>query len=137
MFVFVGSAFIACASEGWRYASREVMLGKIMNNKHLLDYIKQYNEEYGYRCENPADYLETLRVCGEEKYQHTVNERRWWTDIFRVVELDGKEIGYMDAETTGEWAPSHVGWEFKLSSICEVERHERTEIVVTYMKRTS
>ncbi len=103
-----------------------------MKNQTLLDHIRKYNEEHDYRCETPDDYLETLHECGKELYRETANKRRWCNEVFYVVELSGKEIGFYDAETTGDISSSGIGWEFDLSLICEVEKHERTEVIVTY-----
>ena len=60
-----------------------------------------------------------------------INERRWWTDTFNVVEIDGMMIGFMWAETTGDENAREKGWEFNPSSICEVVAQQvvKTEYV--------
>jgi hypothetical protein len=55
--------------------------------------------------------------------------RRWWTDCFVVVEVDGMLIGFDGATTTGDDSPSDKGWKFDPSSICEVQAREVTTTV--------
>jgi len=69
------------------------------------------------------DYYELLR--GEKTiYQEEVGEHRWWIDVFKVVKIDDRLIGFVDWRTTGDGSD---GWEFDEESICEVEPYEVTE----------
>lgn len=52
---------------------------------------------------------------------------RWWDDIFRVVEVGDRLIGYWDAETTGDDTPGEKGWEFDENTICFVEPYDHIE----------
>ena len=102
-----------------------------MNGK-IKTHIKNYCENRGYTCNSVNDIHETLTECGNEIYRETVGERRWWNDVFIVVDLEGMLIGFSDAETTGDSNPSELGWEFNTSSICEVVRKEETKVIITY-----
>ena len=58
-----------------------------------------------------------------------INRRRWWTETFRVVEIDGTLIGYEYATTTGDESAAEKGWEFDPLTICKVVAREVTMTV--------
>lgn len=106
-----------------------------MNNKELLEYINNYETEqsYGVYMSKDADgFLETLCEAGKEIYTEAGESHRWYTDVFCVVQLGYKQIGFTLAHTTGDNSPSDVGWEFDTDSICEVEH--RIETVERYYR---
>ena len=102
-----------------------------MNGK-IYRHLKAYNEKNGWKMNSDEDMLETLEECGEIVFKNVLDERRWWSDVFKVTFLDGMLIGFNSATTTGDDSPKDKGWEFDPTSICEVERHEETKVVVTY-----
>ena len=104
-------------------------------NEKMIKHIKNYCIKENYECNEPDDYLETLRECGKELHYELTHKSRWWNNLFCVSKLDGMLIGYNNAETTGDDKPQDLGWEFDINSICEVERHEETVLFVTYTKK--
>lgn len=92
-----------------------------MNSK-IREHVLAYNrkKEYG---ESDKDIIESIRY-GKHVWTGDESERRWWTDCFTVVEVDGMLIGFADAKTTGDDSPRDVGWEFDPETICEVVAKE-------------
>ena len=96
-------------------------------NQEIRAYLENYNIENGYGTSD-EELIETL--CEEEEvYRKPLTKHRWWTDIFVVVDVGGKLIGYDWAETTGDNSPQDVGWEFDQRSICEVKSREVVKTV--------
>ena len=94
------------------------------SNQKILDHIKKYCDENDWECSEPDDYFLTLEECGKELYESEPDHHRWWYTVFVVVELDGMEIGFEKAVSTGDNSPKDCGWEFNLNSICSVEKRE-------------
>ena len=107
-----------------------------MVNQDVLDHITRYCKKNNWTCNTADEYLETLQDCGKELYRKNTGGSRWWNNYFCVTQLDGLEIGYYDAETTGDRSPQDTGWEFQIQDICRVQRHEEIQTVVTYTKAT-
>lgn len=59
-------------------------------------------------------------------YQEPAGRHRWWNDVYTVVEIDGRLIGFIDGETTGDDGLYDVGWKFDESTISEAEAYEVT-----------
>lgn len=74
---------------------------------------------------------EILMERGKEVYREVCGEHRWWNEVFVVIDFDGKFIGYVDAETTGDRAPYEVGWEFDPETV--VECQPETKVVTVYV----
>ena len=105
-------------------------------NKKVLKHLETYCAKNGFEFDGGReDILETLEDSGEEVYSEDISDRRWWTDTFEVVEVDGMLIGFSGAKTTGDDSPTDLGWEFDPESCCEVEVHTETKIIVTYKPR--
>ena len=75
-----------------------------------------------------ASLVETIREA-TRVWRGDESSRRWWTDCFTVVEVNGMLIGFADAITTGDDSPSDKGWEFDPSTICEVVAKQVTTTV--------
>jgi hypothetical protein len=104
-------------------------------NKEILDHLKNYCEKNGFSFDgSDEDIIETLLDSGKNVYREVIDEKRWWNDVFDVVELDGMLIGFRNAVTTGDSSPEDVGWEFDSDYCCKVEKREETKIVVSYVK---
>ncbi len=101
-------------------------------NEKIREHVRAYNER---EFEDASDegIIETIRET-PAKWSVVTGERRWWEDLFVVVEIDGMLIGFDDANTTGDKSPSDVGWEFDPSSICEVVAKE---VVTTVYEKAS
>ncbi len=99
----------------------------------IRKYVVQYALREGYGdSDDDDDIWETLTECGKEIYREVIGDRRWWTDLFIVVDLGGRLIGYYGASTTGDRSPNDVGWEYDLDTCCDVIRTEETRVIVTY-----
>jgi hypothetical protein len=62
-------------------------------------------------------------------YKENMGSHRWWDDWFYVVKIDDLLIGYLGARANRDESITEIGWEFDLSSICEVEPVEVTTVV--------
>ena len=98
-----------------------------MNDK-IRDHVRAYNEKCGYANQTEQDIIDTIRDA-DEVWSGNDSNRRWWTECFTVVNVDGMLIGFDDAKTTGDDSPRDKGWEFDPSSICEVVAKEVTKTV--------
>ena len=100
-------------------------------NEKIREHVRAYNEKQGYVDQDDSDIIETIRDA-KEVWSGNDSDRRWWTDCFTVVEVDGMLIGFDDAKTTGDDSPRDKGWEFDPSSICEVVAKE---VITTIYER--
>lgn len=105
------------------------------NNERALKFLEEYNAEQKqglYNLVDDGDYLMLLDDEGECLSEEMVGSSRWWDDIYRVIQIGGKLIGYASAATTGDDSAYDKGWEFDKSSIEEVEEYEETITVKKY-----
>lgn len=67
-------------------------------------------------------------LLGESKpvYREERGAHRWWNDVFTVVEIEGRLIGFMNGQVTGDNSLDETGWRFNPDSVCEVEPYEET-----------
>lgn len=100
------------------------------NNEDALNFIKQYNADNGFK----TDIYSIFETLSETStiYQEYKGNRRWWKDLFKVVELQGKFIGYDWAESTGDVSAEDLGWTPNPNSICFCEP---VEVTITKYKR--
>lgn len=106
---------------------------RFMNNKECIEWIRDYNIK---KFQDDSDeMILALLEDSDIIYEEEVDARRWWNDMFYVVKIDGKYIGFDGAETTGDNSPSDVGWEFDMESICEVEKRVEIKEVVTFVPK--
>jgi len=108
-------------------------------NEKIRKHLEKANEKEGIQIEDLEDnwiYM-TLNELGKEVYSEPAGNRRWWKNIFKVVEINGMLIGFRDAVTTGDDSAEDKGWNFDENSICEVERKEEMKVVVTYERKNS
>ena len=96
-----------------------------MNSK-IREHVSRYNASKGWPTTDEA-IIET--ITESEIYRDHGDSHRWWTEYFRVANVDGMLIGYKYAETTGDESARDKGWEFNPNSICEVDAIEKTIIV--------
>jgi len=101
-------------------------------NKEIKDFLMGYCKDNGYEV-SERGIKEALRDKGEI-YSEMLETRRWWIDVFFVVAVDEKLIGYDWAETTGDSSAEEMGWEFDINSVCEVEKKEKTVVVYEKIK---
>lgn len=101
----------------------------------MKENIKKHLEEYaiskGYGTDD-ATLIEIVRE-GKQVYSEVTGSRRWWDEVFTVVEVNGMLIGFDDAHTTGDLSPRETGWEFDPKSICEVEKTEK--VITVYQPK--
>jgi hypothetical protein len=98
-----------------------------MNDK-IRNHLIAFNESHGLPTDDDT-LLETL-LEEDTVHEQIVGQRRWWNDIFHVVNVGGMLIGYDWAHSTGDSSASELGWEFDWDSVVEVEAFEK--VVVGY-----
>lgn len=84
-----------------------------------LEYIKSINEKEGYGT-GDDEILETLRESNII-YEKNNGMYRWWTEVFRVVDIGGRLVGFYDATSDGDESATERGWEFDANSVTDVE----------------
>ena len=102
----------------------------------MNDIIKQQLTQYNVKNNWPIDdksLIETLKESGKHIWRDNGFGHRWWIEYFNVVELDGMLIGYNDTQTTGDKTAKEVGYDFDISSICEVISETKT--ITVYHKK--
>ncbi len=92
-------------------------------NEEIKAHVAKYCASKGW----PTDDETIIDVIREAKsvWSGLVSTRRWWRDVFCVVEIDGMLIGFMGAQADGD-GPEDRGWEFDPSTICKVKSKEVT-----------
>lgn len=93
----------------------------------IVEHVAAYNTANGWPTDE-ASIVETIRE-GKRVWRGDESSRRWWTDCFTVVDVNGMLIGFADAITTGDDSPRDKGWEFDPSTICEVVAKQVTTTV--------
>lgn len=101
-------------------------------NEIIKAHVAAYNEKNGWGTTD-ADLFETIREAGKKVFSEIKGSHRWYEDEFVVIELDGMLIGYNDFHTTGDANWHDLGLEHDLSSICEIEKKQKT--VDYYVKK--
>jgi hypothetical protein len=97
-------------------------------NEKIKAHVLKYHEKMGFKYNNDDNLIETIQEA-DVVWSGNDSKRRWWTDCFTVVDIEGMLIGFDDAKTTGDDSPCEKGWEFDPDSICEVEAREITTTV--------
>ena len=87
----------------------------------VREHVAAWNRKHGYSADNDEDIWETLVDAAEHVWSGDEDQRRWWTEYFHVVSLNGMFIGFTDAKTTGDDSARDKGWEPDFDSVCEVE----------------
>lgn len=102
-------------------------------NKKIKSHLTNYCKKNGVSASTET-FWDILSEDEVEIYRGAPAKHRWFNEVFKVAEVDGLEIGFFDAETTGDMSPYDIGWEYDPDDWCLVERHEETKVVVTYSK---
>ena len=91
-------------------------------NQKIKEHVMRYCQKHSW----PASEENLVEVIceGDVVFEGVGVSKRWWTENFKVVKIDGMLIGFTDAKTTGDMSPFERGWEFDPDTICEVERKE-------------
>lgn len=103
-------------------------------NKEIKDFLMGYCKDNGHEVSDQG-----IKEALQDKYEiysEILDTHRWWNDVFLVVAVDEKLIGYDWAETTGDSGAEEMGWEFDIDSVCEVEKKEKTVVVYEKIKET-
>lgn len=77
-------------------------------NAKISEHVAAHNTANGWSTDE-ASLVETIRYA-TRVWRGDESPRRWWTDCFTVVEVNGMLIGFADAITTGDDSPSDKGW---------------------------
>ena len=93
--------------------------------KYLEEQNKEYLEESFFKCFR--EYINEDPI-----HEESLHGSRWWDNITRVAEVNGKLIGYKWAKATGDGNPTDLGWEFDKDTIHYVEK--KTKQVEYYEK---
>lgn len=91
------------------------------------------DNEWFYVNEEPSDgdlldFLNDGNLKKDDKHSGS----RWWNNMERIVEIEGRYFRYHWAETTGDMSIWDSGWEFDWNTLVEVEPYQETIIVTKY-----
>ena len=100
-------------------------------NEKIKAHLIEYNKKNNWSFETDKDLEETLRES-RVVYREITGSHRWYEDEFIVVDVDGMLIGYNWYHTTGDLTPREMDLDFDFSSVCEVEKKQKT---VDYYER--
>ena len=100
-------------------------------NEEIKRIIGAALEKKGYE-KNEESILDFLLYSAKEIHSEVTGSRRWWDEVFKVVDVDGTKIGYDWAETTGDDSARDKGWEFDPESVCFVEEETVTVTKTVY-----
>lgn len=78
--------------------------------------------------------VEEVLLEAKEIYRETIGSHRWYDDLFKVVEVAGMLIGFDWYYATGDNSFKDMDLTLDTSSVCEVEKKQRT---VDYYERVS
>lgn len=96
-------------------------------DENVRQHVEEYCKKQGWSIDIPTiieTIVEAERVYREELYQYP-----YWYEYLYVVQLDDMLIGYIDAESTGEFSPREMGYEINKASIREMRAVEKTTTV--------
>lgn len=96
-------------------------------NEKIRKQLQEYNLAKGWTTDDDS-LIETL-IESSPVWEGDEDERRWWTTVTRVVEINGMFIAFGWAKTTGDDSPRDKGWEFDPSCIWEVKPVTKTVTV--------
>lgn len=101
-------------------------------NEKIKAHLIAYCESKGWETSDEG----LMEVLKESKplFKEIVGEHRWYEDEFRVVEINGMLIGFMDFHMTGDNNASDMGLEHDIRKVCEVEKNQKT---IDYYERKS
>ncbi len=109
---------------------------KYSTNEEMLAIIEKEMVKAGYEItdENRERAIKQFLNDCDVIYDEVYHEARWWTEIFRVVniDIDLPLVGFMHAKRNGDESPRDKGWKFDLGTITPVESYEVT--VTKYRK---
>jgi len=104
--------------------------------KEIMEFLRQWCIAKG-RGGEDNDIYDTLRELATDgdyiAYKKVVDVYRHWNDVFVVVRIEDRYIGFRTANTTGDAIPFDKGWEFDPSTIAEYVPKEITTTI--YLKK--
>lgn len=100
-------------------------------NERIKNHLIEVAKKNGWKTDD--DMLIDMVIEGNSVWSGDEQERRWWTDFFNVVDIDGMFIGFWDAKTTGDDSAWDKGWEFDPSTIIEVKPVTKTVTITEYV----
>lgn len=103
---------------------------KILYKEHYKD------NEWLDSNEEPSDgdLLDFLNE-GNIKRDDKTSGSRWWNNLRRITEIDGRYFQYEWAETTGDMGIWDAGWEFDWGSLVEVEPYTEVITITKYRRK--
>jgi len=93
-------------------------------NEKVKAHLIAYCESKGWGTDD--DTLMEVLSEAKELYRKTTGSHRWYDDLFKVVEVNGMAIGFDDFYMTGDNSRSDMDLNYDLSSVCEVEKKQKT-----------
>lgn len=93
-------------------------------NEKIKAHLTAYAKSKGWGTDD--DTLMEILSEASDVFSEIVGSHRWYEDKFRVVNVDGMLIGFNDFHMTGDSSRSDMGLEFDLTSVCEVEKKQKT-----------
>jgi hypothetical protein len=90
------------------------------------EFVEKSMAERGMEFNDKRELREFLCWECDVIYEEVFDESRWWDNVFKVAEVDGKLVGFDDANSTGDNTAYENGFEFDANSICFVEPYNKT-----------
>lgn len=96
-------------------------------NENIKQHLENYCKDKGWEI-NEDTLIETLKEA-DQLSREEISQHRWWNEYRYTVQIAGMIIGYIDAEANRDESVEDLGYEFDLSTICEMKAVEKTIIV--------
>lgn len=93
-------------------------------NKKIKNHLIAYCESKGWGTTD-KDLAEVL-IESKTVYQEKISSHRWFDIYFKVVNINGMDIGFNDYYMTGDANARDMDLDFKEDSVCEVEKKQKT-----------
>ena len=98
--------------------------------QEIKEFLTEYCKEKGWGTDDRT--LIEVITEGNEVYRELTDSHRHWDDVWKVVEVEDRYFGFLDAHVTGDMSKSEIGWEFDSSTITEVFKRTKVVEITTY-----
>lgn len=89
----------------------------------VIEFLKEYCRDEGW--EDTDSMIEEILTSSDIEYEEVNSKHRWYYEVFRVVQIKDKLIGYNWYENTGDNGISDMGLKFDMNSVYFVEKKQK------------
>lgn len=105
---------------------REKLVNYVVNDKRLSKYYDKTITDVA--------LVHDVLLEADIVWEGNQDKHRWYNSFNCVVKIGDNYFMFDYADNTGDMGLDEIGWEFDLTSVCEVEPIEKTIVVKEYQK---